>query len=119
VVSERPHVEELTQRGIMALVYCRECGKQVSDQAPTCPNCGAPQRAAPIAGARPVKSRGAAIILALLLGGIGAHKFYLDRPLQGLLYLVFCLTFVPAIIAFLEAIAYALTSEAEFHKTYG
>lgn len=29
----------------MALVYCRECGKQISDQALSCPACGAPQRA--------------------------------------------------------------------------
>ena len=26
----------------MALMSCPECGKEVSDQAPTCPNCGAP-----------------------------------------------------------------------------
>ncbi len=26
----------------MALIYCRECGKQFSDQAAACPNCGAP-----------------------------------------------------------------------------
>jgi len=27
----------------LALVYCRECGKQISDQAISCPGCGAPQ----------------------------------------------------------------------------
>lgn len=26
----------------MALIECRECGKQISDQAMSCPNCGAP-----------------------------------------------------------------------------
>ena len=26
----------------MALIFCRECGKQYSDQAPACPNCGCP-----------------------------------------------------------------------------
>ena len=26
----------------MALIKCPECGKQVSDQAPTCPSCGSP-----------------------------------------------------------------------------
>lgn len=29
----------------MALIQCPECGKKVSDKAPTCPNCGAPIRA--------------------------------------------------------------------------
>lgn len=27
----------------MALVFCRECGKQISDTAASCPGCGAPQ----------------------------------------------------------------------------
>lgn len=27
----------------MALVYCKECGKQISSNAPTCPYCGCPQ----------------------------------------------------------------------------
>lgn len=31
----------------MAMIYCRECGKQISDQAPACPNCGAPQQTVP------------------------------------------------------------------------
>ena len=26
----------------MALISCPECGKEVSDKAPTCPNCGVP-----------------------------------------------------------------------------
>ena len=26
----------------MALMYCRECGKQVSSEAPSCPHCGVP-----------------------------------------------------------------------------
>ena len=28
----------------MALIECTECGKQISDQAATCPGCGAPVR---------------------------------------------------------------------------
>lgn len=31
----------------MALVHCRECGEKISDQAPSCPKCGAPQQQAP------------------------------------------------------------------------
>lgn len=34
----------------MALMYCRECGKQVSSEAPACPHCGVPQ---PVYGAAP------------------------------------------------------------------
>jgi TM2 domain-containing membrane protein YozV len=44
-----------------------------------------------------------AVILALFLGGIGAHKFYLGQTGLGILYLLFCWTYIPAIIAFFEA----------------
>lgn len=26
----------------MAMIKCRECGREISDQAPSCPYCGAP-----------------------------------------------------------------------------
>lgn len=44
------------------------------------------------------------IILALLLGGIGVHKFYAGKTGAGILYLIFCFTFIPAVLAFIEAI---------------
>ena len=28
----------------MALIKCHECGKEISDTAPTCPGCGAPKK---------------------------------------------------------------------------
>jgi len=67
----------------------------------------------------PHKSRGAAILLALFLGGIGAHKFYLGRVGQGILYLLFCWTFIPAVIAFIELIIYIVSSDDAFHRKYG
>jgi len=65
-----------------------------------------------------MKSKTTAGILALLVGGLGVHKFYLDRPLQGALYLVFCWTFVPAVIALVEAIVYFTMSDANFNLKY-
>lgn len=44
-----------------------------------------------------------AVLLALFLGGIGLHKFYMGQTGLGILYLVFCWTAIPGIIAFLEA----------------
>jgi len=41
-------------------------------------------------------------ILALFLGGFGAHKFYLGESGIGVLYLVFCWTGIPSIVAFFE-----------------
>ena len=65
-----------------------------------------------------MKSRVAAILLALFLGGLGAHKFYLGQVGMGLLYLVFCWTGIPAIVALVEAILYLLASDEDFQKKY-
>ena len=37
----------------MALVTCPDCGKEISDQAPACPNCGRPAAARPAVTAPP------------------------------------------------------------------
>lgn len=65
------------------------------------------------------KSRIAAFLLAWLLGGIGGHKFYLNRVGQGLLYLIFCWTFIPALIAFIEGIVYLTMNDERFWEKYG
>lgn len=65
-----------------------------------------------------MKSKLVAALLAFFLGGLGAHKFYLGSPVLGILYLVFCWTFVPAIIALLEAIIYLFMSEEDFNRKY-
>ena len=44
------------------------------------------------------------ILFAMFLGGLGAHKFYSGKTFKGVLYLVFCWTFIPAFIAFIEGI---------------
>lgn len=44
------------------------------------------------------------IILTVLLGGVGIHKFYAQRWLQGFIYLVFCWTYIPLILSFIDLI---------------
>jgi len=66
-----------------------------------------------------MKSRTTAGMLALFLGGLGVHRFYLDKWVTGLLYLIFCWTFVPAVIALIEAIRFFAMSDASFAKSYG
>lgn len=65
-----------------------------------------------------MKNKTTAAVLALFLGGIGIHKFYLGRGVQGFLYLIFCWTFIPALIAFIEAIILFTMSEAAFNLKY-
>ncbi len=44
-----------------------------------------------------------AVLLAIFLGGIGAHKFYLGKVGLGFLYLIFAWTIIPGIVALIEA----------------
>ncbi len=43
------------------------------------------------------------VLLALFLGGLGIHHFYLRRDGPGILYLVFSWTGIPMVIAWIEA----------------
>lgn len=42
------------------------------------------------------------VLLAVFLGGFGAHRFYLGQTGLGLLYLFFCWTLIPSFVAFIE-----------------
>ena len=66
----------------------------------------------------PAKSRSIAILLAIFLGGFGIHKFYLNKPGQGVLYLLFCWTFIPAIAGLIEAIIYLCHDDRSFQQKY-
>ncbi|HGJ5890459.1 MAG TPA: NINE protein [Arsenophonus apicola] len=98
------------------MIYCSGCGKAIHETAPTCPNCGAINKNVEVTG---TKSRVAAAVLAFFLGGFGIHKFYLGKILQGFLYLIFCWTFIPTVIAFIEFIVYLCMSDQDFAKKYG
>lgn len=65
------------------------------------------------------KSRILAAIFALLLGGLGIHKFYLGQPIWGIVYILLCWTFIPALVAFIEGILFLLMSDKEFIRIYG
>lgn len=62
----------------------------------------------------PVKSKTAAGLLALFLGGIGVHKFYLGKIGMGILYLCFCWTGIPAVVGFIEGIIYLCSNDENF-----
>ena len=65
------------------------------------------------------KDRVVAIVLALLLGGLGIHKFYLGQVPLGILYLIFSWTGIPGIIAWVEAILYLRRSDESWAAQYG
>ena len=51
-------------------------------------------------------------VLAFFFCFIGAHKFYSGKVALGVVYLVFCWTFIPALVAFVEFII-GLTKTAD------
>lgn len=98
--------------------FCSSCGSVVKKEAEICPECGVRLDDSPSSVGASNKDRTTAGILAILLGGIGAHKFYLNETGMGILYLVFCWTFIPAIIGLIEGILYLTKSDAEFQEKY-
>ena len=104
--------------------FCSECGALIKAKAEICPKCGVRQMAAPLlnrlASVAPNgKNKLAAALFALFLGGRGIHKFYLGQVWQGVLYLVFCWTFIPAVIGLIEGIVLLVMTEQDFNAKYG
>ena len=57
-------------------------------------------------------------VLGILLGGFGAHKFYLGQIGMGILYLVFCWTGIPSIIGLIEGIILLTMPDLDFAQKY-
>ncbi|WP_436925888.1 TM2 domain-containing protein [Halosimplex amylolyticum] len=95
--------------------FCAECGAVINEQAEICPECGVRQ---PGMGSGSDDERLIAALLAIFLGGIGAHKFYLGKNGQGLLYLCFFWTAIPALLGIIEGIIYLTKSDEEFREQY-
>jgi len=119
----------------MSTKNCPSCGAPVALDSTSCKYCGEalqtsqpqyqqpPQYHTPPQYAQgPVyynrKSKVVAGLLGIFLGGFGIHKFYLGRIGWGIVYLIFCWTYIPAIIGFIEGIVYLASNENNFHMKY-
>ena len=105
--------------------FCLHCGAETKAGQAICLKCGAAlENAAPAAVPAGDKSRIAAALLAIFLGGLGAHEFYLGHNKSGLIRIAIgivglCLMLPAAsIIGLIEGIIYLTKSDSEFHKTY-
>lgn len=47
------------------------------------------------------KDESTAILFGLFLGGLGGHRFYL-KDMRGIIYVVFCWTFIPVVVSLVE-----------------
>jgi TM2 domain-containing membrane protein YozV len=113
-------------------MFCSNCGNQIVAGASFCASCGTPvpaagqaaPQAAPQAQYSPnygqgyvsVKSKTTAGVLGILLGGLGIHKFYTGKIGAGVVYILLCWTYIPAIVGLVEGIIYLTQDEATFQR---
>jgi TM2 domain-containing membrane protein YozV len=108
--------------------HCYACANILDIRAELCPKCGVRQPVIPgmmamvpapqTAIAQTSKNKTSAALFAFFLGGLGIHKFYLGQTALGILYLAFCWTFIPAIVAFVEGIVLIGMNDQDFARKY-
>ena len=59
-------------------------------------------------------SKGTYIALCLFLGGLGIHKFYAGKWFTGLLYVAFCWTWIPVVLALFDLLGAMLKRPDEY-----
>lgn len=65
-----------------------------------------------------MKSRTTAAILAIFLGGLGVHRFYLGQTGLGIIYLLFFWTFIPAVVAIIDFLIWLTMTDEKFNEKY-
>ena len=65
-----------------------------------------------------MKSKSTTVILSLLLGGIGVHRFYLGETWTGLFYLLFSWTFIPLFLSIIDFLCFLFMSDQTFNRKY-
>jgi TM2 domain-containing membrane protein YozV len=96
--------------------YCQACGSIIDARAVDCPRCGVRQSDTVY---QEPKSRPLAILLALLLGSFGIHRFYVGPISWGVAYLIFFWTGIPGFLAWLEALYWLTRNDVEWAQKYG
>ena len=96
--------------------FCYNCGSKLVATAAVCGNCGIRQHDVSAQGRG--CSRLAAGMLAIFLGTFGIHKFYLGKPIWGVAYIVFAVTFLSTLVGIVEGLWYLTMSDNEFTARY-
>lgn len=64
------------------------------------------------------KSRTTAAILAIFLGGLGVHQFYLGNTQWGVIFLLLGLTGISETLGIVQGVIYLTRTDEEFHQKY-
>ena len=98
-------------------IFCSSCGAIIKKEAEICPKCGVRQKSESekhtVSTPKGKKSRVTAAVLAILLGGLGIHKFYIGKIGWGILYVIFVWTYIPAIVGLIEGIIYLTSTKTD------
>ncbi|GAB4129338.1 TM2 domain-containing protein [Thermopirellula anaerolimosa] len=108
--------------------FCFHCGAVISILAEICPRCGVRQPGtSPHGGSGP--NRLVASLLAIFLGALGAHKFYLGDTTSGVIYLIISLglglctlgisSLIIGLVALIEGLYYLSYTDEQFAAKYG
>lgn len=64
------------------------------------------------------KKRVTTALLAIFLGSFGIHRFYLQHIGRGILYLLLCWTYIPALVSFIEGLIFLFMKDSKFNEKY-
>jgi len=65
-----------------------------------------------------MKDKTLAGLLALILGTLGVHRFYLGQPKLGILYLILLFTGISAILGLIDAVMFLTMNQEDFDEKY-
>ncbi|MGL4474612.1 MAG: TM2 domain-containing protein [Shewanella sp.] len=105
----------------MQTQLCNQCGATIAYSDLTCHQCQCDFSLDALAGIDPslhLKSQKLTAWFSLLLGGVGAHRFYLGQPLKGSLYLAFCWTLIPSVVGWFDAFKTFTMDPVQFKLKY-
>lgn len=102
---------------------CPKCGAEVPNGSAFCPECGVAieqtQTRTNVVNNPPrgnAPDRTTAAILAILLGGIGIHWFYVGKTIRGVIALLFCWILIPCLIGLIKGIQWLVNDDAYFQR---
>ncbi len=108
--------------------FCFHCGAAISILAEICPRCGVRQPGTSGPGISG-PNRVVASLLAIFLGSLGAHKFYLGATSVGIIYLLIGVllgvctfgisTLILGLVALIEGLVYLSYTDEQFAAKYG